>query len=120
MHFSGTQQAGQHLGAGGSALRQQQSGVSAASRQLLPVKYIPADDLVSLVKSMFALRHPDFRRQLEGTPSEDFDGIAREALQLWDAWLGEGSGRPQWRAAEAKAQECDYEGVGSALDALLE
>ena len=95
LHFSGALQVGQHLGVGGSALRQQQFGASTASRQLLPVEYTPADDLVSLVKSMFALRHPDFRRQLEGTPSEDFDGIAGEALQLWDMWLGEGRGRPQ-------------------------
>ena len=48
----------QETGAGGRPLSisadddlQQQLGVS---RQLLPVEYTPADDLVSLVKSMFA------------------------------------------------------------------
>ena len=37
----------------------------------VPVEYKASDDLISLVRSMFALRHPDFRRCLDGTPSED-------------------------------------------------
>ena len=99
---------------------QVQGGVPDAAPFRCPVPYHASDDLVSLVRSLFVLRHPCFKQQLEGSPSEDFAGIAREALQLWDTWLGEASGRSGWRAAEAKAEACDYEGVGEALDALLE
>ena len=127
MHLSGMQlqQGGvrQPL-QGASHLGEQSLGVASCSSatrpSTIPVQYTASDDLISLVRSLFALRHPSFRQLLEGSPSEDFEGIARDALRLWDSWLGESSGRVGWRRAEELAGSCDYSGLASALDALLE
>ena len=131
LHFSGTESQNQQQQPGHVPRQPQQQGElqqpmrvthhpSAARPSMIPVQYTASDDLVSLVKSFFALRHPTVRELLEGSPSEDYEGIAREALQLWDSWLGDASGRAGWRRAEALAESCDYDGLASALDALLE
>ena len=74
-----------------------------------PVQYKAADDLISLVRSMFALRHPKFKLLLEASAFNNSPtSTACEALRLWDLWLGEGSGRMTWQAAEVMA---DYDGL---------
>ncbi|PNH01064.1 hypothetical protein TSOC_013076 [Tetrabaena socialis] len=73
----------------------------------------PADDLESLVKSLFSLRHvQDTLLPLIATAKEDIEAIRG----LWMRCL---DGRPTWTSAMQAAARCDCEKVATVLAMLL-
>lgn len=65
------------------------------------VKVSPADDLGSLVASIFCISHPDAHSQLQKV-----DRLPVEVLQWWtQAWMT----RPQWRLALEAARAASYD-----------
>jgi hypothetical protein len=77
------------------------------------VEVSAADDLVSLVRSLYALQHPAAQEQLRVLPRAD----AAAALQFWDDAL---ASRPRWREAVAAAAAAKYGRVRKLLQDLLE
>ena len=107
-----------------------EGGLKYASRRVLqhlsqpgglttPIAFLPADDLASIVRSLFALKHRLFKQKLDALAGDDAQHVACGALELWDQWLSSSS-RPGWRAAEEQAEACAYDAVADALDALME
>ena len=72
----------------------------------------PADDLESLVASMFCISHPDAHSQLQKV-----DKLPAPVMQWWtQTW----SPRPQWRLALRAARAANHANVADCLLALLE
>ena len=72
----------------------------------------PADDLESLVASMFCISHPDAHNQLQKV-----DKLPIPVMQWWtQTW----SPRPQWQLALRAARAADHDSVADFLLALLE
>lgn len=81
-------------------------------RMFHAVKVSPADDLESLVTSMFCVSHPDAYSCLQKVPNEP-----TPVLQWWSqAWAP----RPRWQQALSAARASDYELLAERLQALLE
>jgi len=76
------------------------------------VKVSPADDLESLVASIFCISHPDAHSQLQKV-----DRLPVAVLQWWtQAWMT----RSQWQLALGAARAANYDTVADCLQALLE
>lgn len=76
------------------------------------VKVSPADDLESLVASIFCISHPDAHSQLQKV-----DRLPVEVLQWWtQAWMT----RPQWQLALGAARAAKYDIVADCLQKMLE
>ncbi len=76
------------------------------------VKVSPADDLKSLVASIFCISHPDAHSQLQKV-----DRLPVAVLQWWtQAWMT----RSQWQLALGAARAANYDTVADCLQALLE
>lgn len=73
----------------------------------------PADDLQSLVKSVFVLTHPSEMRQLNSADRHNIGCIST----LWSSWL---EGRPTWTAIMEAAAAGDYAAVKEKLSSWLE
>ena len=72
----------------------------------------PADDLESLVASMFCISHPDAHSQLQKV-----DKLPIPVMQWWTrTW----SPRPQWQLALRAARAANHDSVANFLLALLE
>lgn len=67
----------------------------------------PADDLVSLVRCMFVIKHPACAAQLRWH---------NDPTSVTAFWGGVMSSHAAWKAAQDAAQHCDY---GKALEALI-
>lgn len=77
------------------------------------VRVSAADDLVSLVRCMFALMHPAAHEELRMLPS----GYAQAAREFWHKVL---ASRPRWQLAVDAAARADYSTVRELLEWLLE
>ena len=76
------------------------------------VKVSPADDLESLVASIFCISPPDAHSQLQRV-----DRLPVAVLQWWtQTWMT----RPQWQLALGAARAANYDTVADCLQALLE
>ena len=72
----------------------------------------PADDLESLVASMFCISHPDAHSQLQKVKK-----LPMPVMQWWtQIWKP----RPQWQLALGAARAANHDSVGDCLLALLE
>jgi len=72
----------------------------------------PADDLESLVASMFCVSHPDAHQELQR-------GAKLPALVMqW--WIQTWNSRPQWQLALTAAGAANHDAVADCLQALLE
>ena len=72
----------------------------------------PADDLESLVASMFCISHPDAHSQLQKVKK-----LPTPVMQWWtQTWKP----RPQWQLALGAARAANHDSVGDCLLALLE
>lgn len=72
----------------------------------------PADDLESLVASLFCISHPDAHSQLQKV-----DKLPIAIMQWWtQTWTP----RPQWQLALRAARAASHDSVGDCLQALLE
>lgn len=82
------------------------------SHNLDSVAVGPADDLESLVASMFCISHPDAHSQLQKV-----DKLPEPVMQWWETtW----SSRVQWQLALTAARAVNYDSVATCLLALLE
>ncbi len=77
------------------------------------VEVVPADDLVSLVRCMFTVLHPDAHQELRSLRRGD----AQEVLHFWRRMMAT---RPAWRAAMRVAALGRYHAVSVTLARLLE
>jgi serine/threonine protein kinase len=75
------------------------------------VSVIPADDLVSLVRSMFAIKHPSFAAQLWEVQDE------QDILECWGRVMAT---HQAWQAAQAEAEQGSYEGLAIELTRLMQ
>ena len=72
----------------------------------------PADDLESLVASVFCITHPDAHQELQ-------IGAKLPALVMqW--WVQTWNSRPQWQLALTAARAANHDAVAHCLQALLE
>ena len=72
----------------------------------------PADDLESLVASIFCISHPDAHQELQR-------GAKLPALVMqW--WIQTWNSRPQWQLALAAARAANHDAVADCLQTLLE
>jgi hypothetical protein len=88
--------------ASNSVLRQLQQGAQ--------VTVTPADDLVSLVRGMFAVKHPAIAAQLSLQGEQEVPGF-------WQRHMGT---HAAWQAAEMAAAGTDYDQVAEALERLMQ
>jgi serine/threonine protein kinase len=87
-----------------SVLHQLQQGKQVAA------KVEPADDLVSLVRGMFAIRHPAIAVQLRRKPEA-------ELQDFWGKVMGTHSA---WQDAETAAKAACYDQVAALLERLMQ
>jgi serine/threonine protein kinase len=87
-----------------SVLHQLQQGKQVAA------KVEPADDLVSLVRGMFAIRHPAIAGQLRCKPEA-------ELQDFWGKVMGTHSA---WQDAETAAKAACYDQVAALLERLMQ
>jgi hypothetical protein len=79
---------------------------------VVDVEVGPADDLVSLVRCMFAVQHPAAQAQLGLLRGND-----AAVAKFWEGAL---DSRRRWRQAEAAAAKCAYGRLRTLLRELLE
>ena len=79
----------------------------------LAVKAGAADDLESLVKTVFALTHPTMIPELHVLPIDDFSAI----IALWQSWMGI---RDSWKPVLAAAKAGHHDQVAIRLSQLME
>ena len=79
----------------------------------LSVKVGAADDLESLVKTVFALKHPTMIPKLHALGIEDYDAVTA----LWQSWMGI---RESWEPVLAAARAEDHNRVSKYLSQLME
>lgn len=72
----------------------------------------PADDLESLVASVFCISHPDTNQELQRG--------AKLPASVMQWWIQTWKSRPQWQLALTAARAANHEAVGDCLQALLE
>lgn len=87
-----------------SVLHQLQQGKQVAA------EVRPADDLVSLVRGMFAIRHPAIASELRRLHEA-------EVQELWGKVMGT---HRAWQDAETAAKAADYEEVAAMLERLMQ
>jgi serine/threonine protein kinase len=73
----------------------------------------PADDLVSLVRSVFAMVHPSLQLELSLLGSDN----PAVVLQFWQ---GQMALRTRWLQAQQAAEACSYDAVKEELQGLLQ
>jgi len=73
----------------------------------------PADDLVSLVRSLFYLQHPFMEVELSAVPQNSYEAIE----SVWDKWM---KSKIKWIAAQDSAVAADYQRVKMQLSDLLD
>lgn len=76
------------------------------------VEVEPADDLESLVASLFCISHPDAHNQLQAVKK-----VPVTLMQWWDQTWEQ---RTQWQLALTAARAADYDTLADCLQALLE
>lgn len=72
-----------------------------------------ADDLVSLVRTLFSLQHPIMAEELSLVPKNSYGEIE----EVWGKWMG---GKRKWIAAQNAAAATDYQQVATQLSDLLD
>ena len=81
-------------------------------QDLANVETGPADDLESLVASMFCISHPDAHQELQR--------VAKLPASVMHWWTQTWNSRPTWQPALTAARAANHDAVADCLEALLE